>query len=412
MSSAIEIQHVSKQFKLYQEKYTSLKERILHAGKLPYEEFWALKDINLEIQAGKTTGILGRNGCGKSTLLKCIAGIIQPSSGQVIVRGQLAAMLELGAGMQPDLSGRDNIYLNGSLLGLSRREIDKRFDEIVAFAELEQFIDNQLKYYSTGMYVRLGFAVAVNVEPDVLLIDEVLAVGDERFQEKCLDKVKEFQKEGRTIVVVSHAPELMRKLCDEIIVMEHGNVAIVAPPGEAIRVFRETLITAGISVPDEIEDDELSDDETAPVKHVHRKAEFLSLTVDYPGFGERPYLVTGDPLRVRIEILAHEAIPSARFGVVILTEKEEVVAAQLSGELAGGDVLDEGKTGITFVFDTVPLLDGSYVANVDVRDAHGQYLAFAVPGAVFEVMNVGQESGLISMPMRTEMDSDVTSIDA
>ena len=171
---------------------------------------------------GETFGILGRNGCGKSTLLKCVAGIIKPTSGEIRVRGSLAAMLELGAGFQPDLSGRDNIFLNGSLLGLSRAEIEKRFDDIVAFAELEDFIDNQVKFYSSGMYVRLGFAVAVNVEPDVLLVDEVLAVGDAAFQRKCLDHVKRFQREGRTIVVVSHAPDTIRQNCERAMVMNHG----------------------------------------------------------------------------------------------------------------------------------------------------------------------------------------------
>ena len=168
----------------------------MHAGHVPYEDFWALRDLQFDIKTGETFGIIGRNGSGKSTLLKCIAGILQPTSGQIVVRGHLAAMLELGAGFQPELSGRDNIYLNASLLGLSRRDIARRFDEIVAFAELEDFIDNQVRFYSSGMYVRLGFAVAVNVEPDVLLIDEVLAVGDERFQEKCLDRIHQFQAEG------------------------------------------------------------------------------------------------------------------------------------------------------------------------------------------------------------------------
>ena len=182
MGVAIEIKDISKQFRLYNEKHTSLKERVIHGGKMPFTPFWALQDVNVNINQGETFGILGRNGCGKSTLLKCVAGILKPTTGEIRVRGSLAAMLELGAGFQPDLSGRDNIYLNGSLLGLSHADIEKRFDDIVAFAELEEFIDNQVKFYSSGMYVRLGFAVAVNVEPDVLLVDEVLAVGDAAFQ--------------------------------------------------------------------------------------------------------------------------------------------------------------------------------------------------------------------------------------
>src|SRR5580700_1831369 len=220
---AVDIQLVSKRFRLYHQKYTSLKERVIHAGRSPYTDLWALHDVSFEVAEGDTVGILGRNGSGKSTLLKCLCGVLQPTEGQVVVRGRLAGLLELGAGFQPDLTGRQNIYLNGSLLGLSKSNIDKIFDEIVAFAELEQFIDNQVKFYSSGMYVRLGFAVAVNVDPDILVIDEVLAVGDERFQRKCMDRVREFQDEGRTIIFVTHSPDQVRGICNRAVVLGDGH---------------------------------------------------------------------------------------------------------------------------------------------------------------------------------------------
>ncbi|HUY06481.1 MAG TPA: ABC transporter ATP-binding protein [Acidimicrobiales bacterium] len=402
MSYAVEIQGLSKHFRLYHEKYTSLKERVLHAGNLPYDDFWALQDVTVNIEAGKTIGVLGRNGSGKSTLLKCIAGILQPSSGQVIVRGQLAAMLELGAGMQPELSGRENIYLNGSLLGLSRREIDRRFDEIVAFAELEQFIDNQVRYYSSGMYVRLGFAVAVNVDPDVLLVDEVLAVGDERFQQKCLDKVSEFQEEGRTIIVVSHSPDMMRQICEEIIVMDHGHVLTVAPPGEAIRIFRDSLIAADAAQAEQ-------EDEFGARSTVQRQVEITEVGLEFPGAGERTYLVTGDSLRVRAKLVTAHAIPGARFGLTLLNERNETVFGAQSDALSGGDVLDPGERDISFVFDTVPLLDGRFTVNVDVRDSHSMMLANAEPAATFEVMNPGRSVGMFSLAMRTELDGQTIS---
>ena len=221
---AVDIQGVSKRFRLYHQKYMSLKERVIHAGRTPYTDLWALRDIAFEVNEGETVGILGRNGSGKSTLLKCVCGVLQPTEGQVVVRGKLAGLLELGAGFQPDLTGRQNIYLNGSLLGLAKNDIEKVFDEIVAFAELDQFIDNQVKFYSSGMYVRLGFAIAVNVDPDVLVIDEVLAVGDERFQRKCLDRVKEFQEQGRTIIFVSHSPDQVRAICDQAVVLSDGRM--------------------------------------------------------------------------------------------------------------------------------------------------------------------------------------------
>src|SRR4051795_7899169 len=207
MPAAIEIRHVSKHFRLYHEHYSSLKEKMIHFGRIPFEDFVALHDIDIEIEQGETVGILGHNGSGKSTLLKCIAGILTPTSGQVRVRGRLASLLELGAGFHPELTGRENVYINAAFYGLGRKRIDRVFDEIVDFAELAQFIDEPVKHYSSGMYVRLGFAVAVNLDPEVLLVDEVLAVGDETFQVKCLSRIRQFQSEGRTIVFVTHDVE-------------------------------------------------------------------------------------------------------------------------------------------------------------------------------------------------------------
>ncbi len=187
---AVDVRNISKRFRLAHGQYNSLKERIIHGGKRQAtEDFWALNEVSLTVREGQTVGILGRNGSGKSTLLKCICGILQPTTGEVAVRGRLAGLLELGAGFQQDLTGRENIYLNGSLLGMSKRDVDRVFDAIVDFSELEEFIDGPVKFYSSGMYVRLGFAVAVHMDPDILVIDEVLAVGDERFQRKCIDRV-------------------------------------------------------------------------------------------------------------------------------------------------------------------------------------------------------------------------------
>src|SRR5579862_3162961 len=245
MNTGVAVDGVSKRFRLYHQKYTSLKERVLHAGKNPYEEFWALRDVSFDVLEGETVGILGRNGSGKSTLLKCVSGILQPSSGRVVVRGQLAALLELGAGFQPELSGRENIFLNASLLGLSTKQVESRFDEIVAFAELEQFIDNQVKYYSSGMYVRLGFAVAVNVDPDILVVDEVLAVGDEAFSRKCMARIKEFQDDGRTILFVTHSSDLVRQICDFAVVLSSGDMIGSGPAADAVRIYHEHLNTMG-----------------------------------------------------------------------------------------------------------------------------------------------------------------------
>jgi len=216
---------VSKHFTV--RKDNSLKDRIVHFGRLGKayrEEFTAVDELSLSIKAGTTVGLLGQNGSGKSTLLKLIGGIVAPSTGTVQSRGRVAALLELGAGFHPDLSGRENVYLNGAILGLSREQIDARFEEILEFSGIGEFIDTAVKFYSSGMYVRLAFAVAVHTDPDVLLVDEVLAVGDEAFQRKCMDRIHQFRNEGRTIILVSHSAQQVQELCDRGILLHHGKL--------------------------------------------------------------------------------------------------------------------------------------------------------------------------------------------
>jgi ABC-2 type transport system ATP-binding protein len=236
--AVIEVEKLSKRFVIRKDK--SIKERIVNAAlsRRHREDFWALRDVDLSIASGTTVGLIGPNGSGKSTLLKAIGGIIQPTSGTVRRRGRLAALLELGAGFHPDLTGRDNIYLNAAILGLSRKQTDEHFDAIVDFSGIEKFIDTQVKFYSSGMYVRLAFAVAVHVDPDILLVDEVLAVGDEPFQRKCLDRIKRFQREGRTIVLVTHALDQVVEICNRAVVLEHGRVLADGTAREATKILR------------------------------------------------------------------------------------------------------------------------------------------------------------------------------
>jgi ABC-2 type transport system ATP-binding protein len=236
--AVIEVERLSKRFVIRKDK--SIKERIVNAAlsRRHREDFWALRDVDLRIAAGTTVGLIGPNGSGKSTLLKAIGGIIQPTSGTVRRRGRLAALLELGAGFHPDLTGRDNVYLNAAILGLTRRQTDQHFDAIVHFSGIEKFIDTQVKFYSSGMYVRLAFAVAVHVDPDVLLVDEVLAVGDEPFQRKCMDRIKSFQHEGRTIVLVTHALDQVVEICNRAVVLEQGRVIVDGTAREATKILR------------------------------------------------------------------------------------------------------------------------------------------------------------------------------
>lgn len=239
--SVVQVNDVSKRFIIRKEK--SLKERIVNAGRSQKfrEDFWALKNISLDIESGNTIGLIGSNGSGKSTLLKAIGGIIEPTSGSVKRRGRLAALLELGAGFHPDLTGRENVYLNASILGLSRKQTDYYFEDIVEFSGIANFIDTQVKFYSSGMYVRLAFAVAIHVDPDILLVDEVLAVGDEAFQRKCLDKIREFQAEGRTIILVTHSLGQVTELCDRAVLLNSGSVVFDGEPQKATAKFRDLM---------------------------------------------------------------------------------------------------------------------------------------------------------------------------
>ena len=235
VESAISVNEVWKKFRLYDERNQSLKAAVMRGRRARYKEFDALKGVSFEIPEGTTFGLIGENGSGKSTLLKCIARILRPDRGEIRTQGKISALLELGAGFHPELSGRENVYLNGAILGVSKRQLDERFDEIVDFAGLEEFIDSPVKNYSSGMYVRLGFSVAINVDPDILLVDEVLAVGDEAFQRKCSEKFADLKESGKTIVVVSHALGTMRTLCDQLALLEHGNLDRGRPVGRGRR---------------------------------------------------------------------------------------------------------------------------------------------------------------------------------
>ena len=240
--NAIELSNVSKIYRKYSgRQFATLKSALLQRSILselsPTETFPALRGVSFAIAKGRTCGVIGRNGSGKSTALKLVAGITKPTSGTVTVAGRISALIELGAGFHPEISGRENVFINGIMLGLSRREIERRFDEIVEFAELREFIEAPVKTYSSGMYMRLGFAVAIHVDPDVLLVDEVLAVGDEGFTHKCLDKFAEFRRMGKTILLVTHSLGLVERFCDEAIWLDEGQMRSQGDPKRVVDAY-------------------------------------------------------------------------------------------------------------------------------------------------------------------------------
>lgn len=381
---AIEAADISKRFRLSQSR-TSLKDRTFRRGASQHQDFWALQRLDLNVDQGETVGILGHNGSGKSTLLKCIAGILKPTTGTVHVRGRVASLLELGAGFHPDLTGRENVFINAAFLGITRKEIQARFDEIVAFAELDNFIDQQVKYYSSGMFVRLGFAVAVNVDPDILLVDEVLAVGDEVFQQKCLDRVEEFQQDGRTILFVTHAADLVRRICSRAVVLHHGEMVANAEPGEAIRIFREHL--HGTLHDQSPSSTAVSADSTIEIEAVDFR---------YPESPERGSLLAGDPLEIRIPFHCRMPHDDVVIAIEIRNERGEQVFSADSTLLERELPTLFGSGHVRFRFESVPLLDGRYPVSVQIRRHHdGTVLAMRENLDAFEVTYLGRLSGMV-----------------
>ncbi len=416
---AIEIDSVTKVFKIYREKAQSAKERVIKFGRNPHEKFKALDDVSLSVAQGETMALLGHNGSGKSTLLKCVSGTLRPTSGRIAIPGdqRLAALLELGAGFHGDLTGRENVYLNGSILGFSKGQVDRIFDDIVEFAELQDFIDNQVKHFSSGMYARLGFAVAINVEPDILVIDEVLSVGDEAFQRKCIERIKQFQRSGRTILVVSHAAELVRQIADRAAVLDHGRLVEIASTGEAIRTFRETLEQRGIHLPEgALIEPPPSMVAPAPVEagpawsgppsgstpaiSVDKTVQIAGVRVEYPD-PEARYLTPDQPMRVRIDYVAPERVDDIAFSIEAHDKDSNLILAADTETLGMPIHTVEGVGAVCFDIDHVPLLDGTYLLTVVAKSRDG--------GATwdrrdqqdrFEVMNPTQERGMIHVSLK------------
>jgi ABC-2 type transport system ATP-binding protein len=415
---AVDVRDVSKRFRLAHGKYNTVKERLIHGGRRQQtDDFWALNGVSLTVREGETVGILGRNGSGKSTLLKCICGVLQPTKGEVAVRGKLAGLLELGAGFQQDLTGRENIYLNGSLLGMSKREVDKVFDAIVDFSELEEFIDGAVKFYSSGMYVRLGFAVAVNVDPDVLVVDEVLAVGDERFQRKCIDRVTQFQKEGRTILLVTHSADTVRSICDRGVVLSHGRLVAEGEPGEATRIFREGLMAEGAGI--SIADPTLVAVPATPtagamdaLPDAERPVRFRSVHRVFSGDNSVPYMRSGDDLTIRVEFEALYPTEDVVFSLEIHDDGNNLLMRTDTTII--GVVIDapRGTSVMHFGIVDMPLLDGSFSFALGIQSRGGVLYDWQEQAGTFEVMNPGKTSGMLRLNVHAALISTESDVDS
>lgn len=370
---AVLVESVTKLYRRYGRKRSvgTLKSALLSGAGAralsPDEAVSALRDVSFSVEAGETVGVVGANGSGKSTLLKLLSGIVRPTAGEVRVRGRLAALLELGAGFHPEISGRENIEINGLLLGLTKREIARRFDEIVAFAEIEEFLDAPVKTYSSGMAVRLGFSIAAYSDPEVLLVDEVLAVGDEAFSKRCLEKFAEFERAGKTLLFVSHDLALVAERCRRALWLDRGRLAADGPSGETVALYRESVASKG-------GERRLAAEavKTAPARRIGSGSAIVhgARLLDAEG---RPAgrLRSGDPARIEIEVEAREPLSDFVFGVAIATVSGTIVFGTNTAidGLAPGRFLGKGRAVLEL--PSLDLASGVYSLDVAVHGKDG-----------------------------------------
>ncbi len=392
---AIDIDHATKTYRRYgrRRQFATLKSALLSGSLItdlkPAETFTALQDVSLRVEAGETVGVIGPNGSGKSTLLKLVAGITKPTSGTVSVRGRISALIELGAGFHPEISGRENIFINGIMLGLSKREVVQKFEEIVEFAELEEFIDAPVKTYSSGMYARLGFAVAIHVNPDVLLVDEILAVGDQGFTHKCLDKFAEFRRRGKTILLVTHSLSLVERFCDDAVWLDSGLIKSVGDPKRVVDAYlshvenqEEQQLKA-----DDIKTRKMSETRSEPPttgeasmddmfqvaegRWGSREVEILDVTLVGDDGKSAHVFHSGDRMSVRVHTNAEKPVSDFVFGVGLFnadgvccygtnTDLEQLVSKEIVGEGT-----------VDFTIESLDLVAGTYKLDVAVHKRDG-----------------------------------------
>jgi lipopolysaccharide transport system ATP-binding protein len=360
----IRVEHASRHFRVYPQPVRTLKEVVLARNGTRATEVRAIQDVSLAVDPGEAVGLIGRNGSGKTTLLSLIGGIVRPSSGRVEAGGRVASLLALGAGFHPDFSGRDNVYLNGSIYGLKRAQIRALMDEIVAFAELERFIDFPVRTYSSGMYMRLGFAVAAHIHADVLLLDEVFAVGDEEFQRKCFGKIYEFKQRGGTIVFVSHDASSVERLCERAVLLRDGRVELDGSTQEAIARYHKLLA-----------------DERDPAESAAGLSEYGSGEVRIvqarllgPEGAERLQLAAGEPLTVELRIVAREAVPPPVVSLELRDEAGLLLASSAQDTAELGWEEQPGERTLRFTVEHPPLADGRFRLRFELGDRTGRRL--------------------------------------
>jgi ABC-type polysaccharide/polyol phosphate transport system ATPase subunit len=439
--NAIELTNASKIYQRYghRRQFATLKSALLSRSLVrdlnPTETFSAVKNVSFRVPQGQTLGVIGRNGSGKSTLLKLVAGITKPTTGTVKVNGRISALIELGAGFHPEISGRENVFINGIMLGLTKREITRRFDEIVDFAEMKEFIDAPVKNYSSGMYMRLGFAVAIHVDPDVLLVDEVLAVGDEGFTHKCLDKFAEFKRRGKTILLVTHSLGLVEKFCDEALWMDAGQMKVQGDPKRVVGAYitdvqksEEQQLAAGDAKAKETAVP-ISPDQPAsavlpdhPVETADAPSDMFRATEGR--WGSREIEITsvalvgadgtpghvfqsGDPLTVHVRLRAPVEMQDFVIGIGLFNAEGLCCYGTNTSleELKSVRILGDGE--VQFSIDRLDLVEGTYKLDVAVHKLDGYPYDYHRLLYTFRVKSRTKDVGIYRPPHRWAFSSSV-----
>lgn len=413
--NAIEVHNITKGFKVYLDKGRTLKEKMLFQNRRRYEKRTVLNDISFEVKKGEAIGLIGQNGCGKSTTLKLLTRIMYPDSGTIEMAGRVSSLIELGAGFHPDMSGRQNIYINASIFGLSRKEIDQRLDDIISFSELEEFIDNPVRTYSSGMYMRLAFSVAINVDADILLIDEILAVGDANFQAKCFNKLREIKASGTTIVIVSHSLGQIEQICERSVWIHKGKIRAEGNPFDIHPMYLDYM---GQKRQDTIEkeqerkrskedakaeeqrhEDEISDEQISENQEVQRRwgngaAKIVNVKMfDKSGKEKRAYK-TGEHLSIEVQFFLKESVPDADFGIGIF-RSDGLQCFGTNTRIEKFKRFDLEKSGsFKIELQDIQLLPGEYWIDLAIESRMGLPVDYYTKALNFEIYSEINDAGV------------------
>ena len=409
----IDVRNVKKKFRVYTDRGNTLKERLLFAGRRKHQEHWVLKGISFQVRRGEAVGLIGENGCGKSTTLKMLTKILYPDEGTIVMNGRVSSLIELGAGFHPDLSGRENIYTNASIFGLSRKEIDSRLGEIIAFSELEDFIDHPVRTYSSGMYMRLAFAVAINVDADILLIDEILAVGDAAFQAKCFAKMQEIKAKGTTIVIVSHAMAQLEQFCERSIWIEDGVIRMDGVPRDVHPHYMERMsrknqerrtAEAETGAEENEPEEQKEKDEAGNLKRWGSgEARMTAVTVLDAEGKERNAFTPWEPFTIRIDYTAEKELKDAVVGLALYRADGVLVYGTNTLIDTSEPVCLRTSGVIDLLVDGLPLANGKYTVDLALHRPDGFNYDFWREICAVDIADRIQPPGEIALAHRWEI---------